>query len=89
MIGHLEHHGVYHDLFEKYFLDITRAFFAGESEELRETMSPKQFLLHCEARHVQEKGRAQELIPRRSIQAVLDIVDKALLCDRLEWSTLR
>ena len=85
LIRHLQHHGVYEAIFETFFLEEARSFYAGESEALYQTLSEKQLLDHCEKRHMQERQRAGELIPRETIKELLDIVDKALLCERLEW----
>lgn len=87
LIQHLSYHGQYEAHFEHFFLDFTRDFYTEESLRYAKTFenNAQAFLEHCNTRRQEELLRALDVLPKQSQQEVVDVTDKALLMDRLEW----
>lgn len=87
LIKHLQLHSQYQRLFESYYINLTREFYTQESAECAESLksNARDFLEHCRARQIEERKRAQELLPEDSVPDVVDTTNRAMLVGRLDW----
>ena len=76
---------MYYDIFGRFFLEITLAYYEEESETLCATSNAKAFLIHVSNRSAEECDRADAVLPRGTKAGLLDVVDQSLLCRRLQW----
>lgn len=86
LISHLVTHGRY-NLFEQYYIDLTRAFYENESKTLyaRCKDKPDEFFSHVRKRLAEEEKRSKEMLLAGSLGSVQSTTEEALLDGRLEW----
>jgi cullin-4 len=87
LVLHLQTHGQYHTLFESYYLDITRSFYAAESIEQSEAFKNEayKFIHHVCTRVDEELQRCQAVLPETSRILVEQTTENALMESQLEW----
>lgn len=85
LIEHLRHHGQFQVVFEQFYIDNTQEFYIAEANELRQRLSAKDFLRHCEDRSAQEQSRAQEVSLQTSQKKIVDTTNRAILGEHLNW----
>jgi Cullin family len=72
-------------LFESFYIDITRSFYAEESAERSASINVDagEFISHVVSRVKEEKQRATALLPPQSWSIIEGVAEKALLDCRL------
>ena len=85
LISHLSTHSQYVSIFETYYLDLTKSFYAAESLKYEVKGKARKFLSHCMLRESEEDARAAYVLPEQSRVAVNETTEQALLDGRLVW----
>lgn len=85
LIRRLTHHSQYARMFEIPYLEMTKAFYRSESEDLRQLLPPKEFLRRCGARDDEETARSRAVIPGNSWDAIKEAMQRSQVSDKLSW----
>ena len=85
LISHLLTHSQYVSIFETYYLNLTKSFYAIESLKYEVKGKARRFLNHCMLRESEEDARAAHVLPEQSRSAVNKTAEEALLEGRLVW----
>ena len=87
LVSHLVTHNIYDSIFERYFVEQTRAYFLAESRRKVEVenVRAQEFLTHCKERAIWEEGRARDVMLDGTVALVKDTSVRALFEGRLEW----
>ncbi|KAI5118667.1 hypothetical protein M0805_001040 [Coniferiporia weirii] len=92
LVGILSDYSLFGEYFLKPYVDETRSFYTAESERLAGTLKdePGAFLISCDERFTEEKGRSREVLGRFEADwaEIRRATEKALLEDRLRWLSL-
>ena len=79
-------HGLYTDLVQATYLNLTHTFYTKESNTLFESgIKADAFIHHVQERGREEFDRASAVLVDSSIDIVRDAADNALLAGRLQW----
>lgn len=85
LISHLRTHSQYVSIFEVYYLNLTKSFYAAESLTREEKGKAQEFLSHCMLRKDEEDARAIHVLLEQSREAVKKTTEEGLLEGRLVW----
>ena len=78
--------GLYDDIIESTYLNLTHAFYTKESNDLVEqAKSAAEFISHHDARLKEESERAKAVLLVKSGSPVKDTAQSALVTGRLPW----
>lgn len=87
LVRHMRSFGLYTDMIELTYLNLTQTFYTKESADLVQggKKPATDFLSHVQTRIQEEDGRAQEVLSDVSVALVRDTTRTALLSNRLQW----
>ncbi|KAI0757463.1 Cullin-4B [Daedaleopsis nitida] len=86
VVRYLRAYGLYDDIVEYTYIDLTHAFYTKESAQLvDQNVTADDFLRRLDERLKEEGERAQEVLLDRSVTVVKDTTLKALVTGRLPW----
>ncbi|KAI0735750.1 Cullin-domain-containing protein [Earliella scabrosa] len=86
LVQHMYSFGLYDDIIESTYLNLTHAFYTKESNDLVEqAKSAAEFISHHDARLKEESERAKAVLLVKSVPPVKDTAQSALVTGRLPW----
>ena len=85
LVARLQHHNLYNDIFESFYLKKTNDFYVAEAKELREKLNPAEFIRYCLNREAEERDRAYAVLPEESMDRVILEMDRSFLNGHLDW----
>ena len=85
LVARLQHHNLYSDIFESFYLKKTNEFYVEEAKNLRSKLSATDFIIRCEERQEEEMARAEATMPEESINRVILELNRSFLNGHLDW----
>jgi cullin 4 len=85
LVAQLQHHDLYSDIFESFYLKKTGEFYVDEGKELREQLNSGEFVRHLFARQSEEQQRALAVLPEESLDRITLEMNRSFMSGHLDW----
>lgn len=87
LVTRLQHHGLYADLFESFYLRKTHELYLAKGAKARQELGAQaqMFLLQSQELFNRERARAQAVLPESSVDKVCLATETAFLNPQMDW----
>lgn len=85
LVAELQRHGLYHDLFEHHYVELTHAYYVSLSLELRNKLSPVPFVKQVSAHEAKEHSRVEAVALKSTAERVSHETIVAMLAAHVDW----